>query len=163
MTDDNVTVCMAIPGANPDDISVNVTGDTLTVSGEVKHTWHSGRQQDSSDNAQSQTGKGSAGQESGQQRDANAKRSQPQTYIEEMWHGRFQRTFTLPTQVQADKASADFENGVLKVTLPKSEATKPRKVQVRQQQTIQGQSDGNNGGSQSGQEQNVPVGSGSSQ
>lgn len=148
VTNDDVLVCMAIPGAKPDDIHVNVTGDSLTVSGEVKHEWHSGQP-----GGQTSQGQSKAGQ------------NQPQTYLEEMWEGRFQRTFTLPSQVQADKASADFENGVLKVTLPKSEATKPRKIPVRQQQTLEGQSSTKSGqSSQSGQPaaEKVPVRSGSS-
>ena len=35
--------------------------------------------------------------------------------------GSFQRTVTLPTTVMADKAQAEFENGVLTLTLPKTE------------------------------------------
>src|SRR5438309_1280742 len=35
--DDNVIVHMAIPGAKPDDINISVTGDTVTISGEVHH------------------------------------------------------------------------------------------------------------------------------
>jgi hypothetical protein len=68
--------------------------------------------------------------------------------VEEVWRGRFQRSFQLPIQVDANKADADFDNGILHLRLPKSEATKPRKIQVRQQggnqgsesQSIQGES-----------------------
>jgi HSP20 family protein len=45
--------------------------------------------------------------------------------------GTFTRTFTLPTLVDADKVEATYEHGVLRLTLPKSEAAKPRKVQVK--------------------------------
>ena len=45
-------------------------------------------------------------------------------------YGRFQRSFTLGVPVQGDKVSASYVNGILEVHLPKSEATKPRKVQV---------------------------------
>lgn len=36
-TDDNVVVKMALPGLKPEDINIQVTGDTLTVSGQVEH------------------------------------------------------------------------------------------------------------------------------
>jgi HSP20 family molecular chaperone IbpA len=34
-------------------------------------------------------------------------------------------------QVKSDKAEADFENGVLKITLPKAEETKPKKIKIK--------------------------------
>jgi len=45
-------------------------------------------------------------------------------------YGRFQRSFTLGVPVQHDQVKASYRDGVLEVHLPKSEATKPRKVQV---------------------------------
>jgi HSP20 family protein len=45
--------------------------------------------------------------------------------------GRFARTVTLPVLVDADKVAASYEHGVLKLTLPKSEAAKPRKIAVK--------------------------------
>lgn len=44
--------------------------------------------------------------------------------------GRFQRTFTLATPIQHDKVSAAYRDGILEITLPKSEETKPRKIAV---------------------------------
>jgi HSP20 family protein len=44
--------------------------------------------------------------------------------------GAFSREVTLPVLVDADKVQANYENGVLKLTLPKSEAAKPRKITV---------------------------------
>ncbi len=45
--------------------------------------------------------------------------------------GRFTRQVTLPVLVDADKVDARYEYGVLKLTLPKSEAAKPRKITVK--------------------------------
>ena len=45
-------------------------------------------------------------------------------------YGRFQRSFTLGVPVQFDAVTASYRDGVLEVHLPKSEETKPRKVQV---------------------------------
>ena len=56
-----------------------------------------------------------------------------QAYIEEIMEGNFQRSFVLPFPVDADRASATVNNGILKLTLPKSESAKPRKIQVSQQ------------------------------
>ena len=45
-------------------------------------------------------------------------------------YGRFQRAFTLGVPVQHDQVRASYRDGILEVHLPKSEDTKPRKVQV---------------------------------
>ncbi len=45
--------------------------------------------------------------------------------------GAFSRTVTLPTLVDADKVEARYADGVLKLTLPKHDAVKPRKVTVQ--------------------------------
>jgi HSP20 family protein len=42
----------------------------------------------------------------------------------------FSRSLNLPAEVQNDKISATYENGVLTVTLPKKEEAKPRKITV---------------------------------
>lgn len=44
--------------------------------------------------------------------------------------GKFIRTFTLPSAVDEDRVTADYRSGILRVTLPKSEAAKPRKIAV---------------------------------
>jgi HSP20 family protein len=45
--------------------------------------------------------------------------------------GKFVRVVVLPTLVDADKVEAKYEAGVLRLTLPKHEAAKPRKIQVK--------------------------------
>lgn len=45
--------------------------------------------------------------------------------------GRFERTITLPDEVDADAVQAELTNGVLRLTLPKSPETKPRKIALR--------------------------------
>ena len=44
--------------------------------------------------------------------------------------GRFVRTFTLPTEVDDKKVSAEYRSGILTITLPKAEAAKPKKITV---------------------------------
>jgi HSP20 family protein len=45
-------------------------------------------------------------------------------------YGTFMRSFTLPQTVTSEGATADFENGVLRVGLPKREETKARKIEI---------------------------------
>ena len=58
--------------------------------------------------------------------------------IKEIRRGSMSRTVTLPSGLEADKATATFEHGVLRLTFPRAEAVKPR--QIRISPTIDGQS-----------------------
>jgi HSP20 family protein len=51
--------------------------------------------------------------------------------VREISRGSLMRTVTLPTGLEADKAEATFENGVLKLRIPKAEQVKPRQIQIR--------------------------------
>jgi len=46
-------------------------------------------------------------------------------------YGSFCRSLTIPLPVVADKAEAEFENGVLTLTLPKAEEVKPKAIKVK--------------------------------
>ena len=48
----------------------------------------------------------------------------------ERFFGRFERTITLPVQVDGTRVAAAYENGILTVTLPKAEAAKPRQIEI---------------------------------
>ena len=48
----------------------------------------------------------------------------------ERQYGNFTRTFTLPTTVDAEKVSATYDKGVLKVSLPKKAEAKPKQIKV---------------------------------
>jgi HSP20 family protein len=53
-----------------------------------------------------------------------------EVHRQERYYGKFQRALTLPEPVAADKVKADYKDGVLTVTLPKTEAAKPKKIDV---------------------------------
>jgi HSP20 family protein len=48
----------------------------------------------------------------------------------ERYIGAFRRSIALPTRVDASKVSATYQDGILKVTLPKAEEFKPKQIQV---------------------------------
>ena len=50
---------------------------------------------------------------------------------QERRYGAFSRSVTLPTTIVAEKAKAEFENGVLTLTLPKAEEVKPKAIKVK--------------------------------
>ena len=51
-------------------------------------------------------------------------------HVWERSYGSFQRSFTLPRTVAADKIAADFENGVLHVRMPKAPEAKGRRIAI---------------------------------
>ena len=97
-TDDEVVIRAALPGFKADEVQINVTGDVLTLRGEIK------------------------------QQEEQKERS---WHIREHRWGAFERSVSLPTAVTADRAVADFENGILTITLPKAEEVKPKTISVK--------------------------------
>ena len=100
-TDKDVVVKATMPGVKPEDINISITGETLTLEGEVKEEFE-------------------FGDEKG-----------VRFYVRERRYGNYYRSLTLPTMVEADKASAEFENGILMLTLPKVEEVKPKTISVK--------------------------------
>ncbi len=50
--------------------------------------------------------------------------------LQEIRRGRFIRTLTLPAGLEADKATATFEDGILTLRIPKAEQVKPRQIKI---------------------------------
>ena len=97
-TADEVVARINLPGMKSDEVQISVTGDMLTLRGEVKP----------SDDKKDVT-----------------------YHILERKAGIFERTVSLPSDIQAEKARADFENGVLTITMPKSEIAKPKTISIK--------------------------------
>lgn len=100
-TEHDVVVLAAIPGMDADDIRITIEKNTLTLSGTMPNVADA---QDS--------------------RDAS-------WYLHELPYGTFERTLTLPMELDANRAEATFENGMLRLTLPKAENEKPRQIKVK--------------------------------
>ncbi|MDQ3542170.1 MAG: Hsp20/alpha crystallin family protein [Chloroflexota bacterium] len=100
-TDEEVVILAAIPGINPDDIEIMIEKNTVTLSGQVQNV-------------------------------AESEETQGATwYVHELSHGSFRRSLTLPMEVNAAKASATFDHGMLRLSLPKADAAKPRQIRVQ--------------------------------
>ena len=59
--------------------------------------------------------------------------------LQEIRRGRFVRTLTLPEGLEADRATATFEDGILTLRIPKAEQVRPRQIRIA---TGQGRSNG---------------------
>jgi HSP20 family protein len=56
--------------------------------------------------------------------------SSEQEFLTERLYGKFQRSLTLPTAVDAEKVKASYKDGLLQVVLPKAEEAKPKQIEV---------------------------------
>jgi HSP20 family protein len=61
---------------------------------------------------------------------ANAEETHDTFHRVERGYGAFRRSFTMPASVDASRIQADYRDGVLTVTLPRREETRPRQIQV---------------------------------
>ena len=64
------------------------------------------------------------------ERKAEGKTEGEAVHRQERFYGKFERTVTLPAHVAADKVKAQYKDGVLTITLPKTEEAKPKQIDV---------------------------------
>ena len=64
------------------------------------------------------------------ERKLEQKFEEAEVYRTERFFGKFQRTVALPAAVAADKVKAQYKDGVLTITLPKTEEAKPKQISV---------------------------------
>lgn len=67
---------------------------------------------------------------SGEKKDSTEEKKDEYYHVERR-HGYFRRDITLSSEVDAEKIEATYHDGVLTVTLPKSEQAKPRRIEVK--------------------------------
>ena len=60
----------------------------------------------------------------------NFSEDKSQQHLSEFGYGRFERHFRLPDHIDSEKITANFENGMLYVTLPMAESTRARRIEI---------------------------------
>jgi HSP20 family protein len=98
-TDENLVVEASLPGFDPDEVNISISGNVLTIKSEKKH-----------EDEREEKGK---------------------YHYHERRYGVFQRTIALPVEVNADAAQATFDKGELTLTIPKLEAAKAKRIEVK--------------------------------
>jgi HSP20 family protein len=66
----------------------------------------------------------------GEKRSEREEKKEQARYIERRY-GSFSRSFTLPANAAADRISATFKDGILRIELPKTEEAKPRVISIK--------------------------------
>jgi len=67
----------------------------------------------------------------GHAKDEDIKDNDKKRYYYRTLETTYEQTFNLPTKVDSDKAEASYEDGILTLTLPKSEDVKPKKIEIK--------------------------------
>lgn len=63
--------------------------------------------------------------------EVKAEKKERKDLLRERTFGKFERTLTINTPIDQEHVTAEFENGVLTLRLPKTEATKPRQIEIK--------------------------------
>jgi HSP20 family protein len=116
-TDTAYVIDAELPGMRKEDVTINYQDGVLTVSGERRYSYE--------DPAAEAEGTGNGNTEG---RVSTEKKNT--CHRLERYYGRFHRSFSFPTAVNPEQISARFENGVLKVTVPKAEQVRPRQIDI---------------------------------
>ena len=147
-TNNGYEVDVSLPGVRPEDVELTVDQNTLTIRGRYS------QQNDHGD--QAQQGQQDGGQQAQQsQRGRRGRHRQGHNWLSrEIVYGEFERTVTFPRPIDPNNIQTKFENGILTITLPVTEASRPRRISLTGGQSQQEITSG------SGQ-QNVTAGSGS--
>ncbi len=123
-SDSDIVLRAEIPGVEAKDLDIQVTRDTVLISGEHRY--------------QKQT------EERGH-------------FRSEFRYGKFQRVVPLPAQIQNDQVKADFNDGILTLTLPKLEDERRKVVRINLGEEPTANLETGNGHSGSGEAQNAEV------
>lgn len=97
-TAETIQVRAEIPGMEKDQISIDVQGNSLILSGEKKH---------------------------------EAEKKEQNVHWKECSYGKFTRQIVLPAEVDTTNATAEYKNGVLDITLPKTANATRKRIEVK--------------------------------
>ena len=99
-TEEGFEIRVDLPGMKQKDVKVSVFGDTVTVRGERKSE-----------------------KEEKEEKNGGWHRV-------ERYHGVFERSFNLGSELEAKQVKARYQDGVLELSVPKAEAAKPREIEI---------------------------------
>jgi HSP20 family protein len=158
-TSNGYEVDVALPGVRPEDVELTVDQNTLTIRGRFSHQNEHHHQSEGQAQDQQQPQSGQAQAESSQQQSQPGRTDRHRQghiwHLREISSGSFERTVTFPRPIDPNKVQTSFENGILTILLPVSEASRPRRISLMGSQS-------QSTGSQD-QPQQVPVGAGQQQ
>ena len=58
-------------------------------------------------------------------------------YADERFEGSFRRVVSLPDEVESSRIEATYRDGVLRIVVPKREAMKPRRIEVKEMEKLE--------------------------
>ncbi len=102
---DNYKVKVQLPGVEKDDIEVEIDNDFMTITAEIQEE-----------------------KEEKHEEEKNAR-----YHTSEFRYGKYQRTISFDQPIKCEDATAEYKNGVLRITIPKQniEETKPKKLEIK--------------------------------
>jgi HSP20 family protein len=135
-TSNGYEVDVALPGVNPNDIDMTVHQNTLDIKGHFSHKEQQGQPQSQQEQTQTQGQQQTQTQGQQQTQQGQSQQGQRRNYLmREISTGSFERTITFPQPIDADKITTHFNNGILTIQIPLSEASKPKKISVQSGQS----------------------------
>ena len=100
-TENAFVIAADLPGVKPNQVDISFEQNTLTIAGNREATVEA------------------------------PEKGELRLHLAERVSGQFARSIRLPEYVDAEKIDADYDNGVLTVTVPKAAAAKPRKISIK--------------------------------
>ncbi len=105
-TDNSVEIYAFVPGLDPASIDVSLDRGVLSIAGERKSALPRAKE-GSNDTGERQT-----------------------LHVNERFEGRFRRVVSLPDDIDPNAVTADYRDGVLRVSVARRESAKPRRIAV---------------------------------
>jgi HSP20 family protein len=130
-TPNGYEVDVALPGVRPEDIELTVDQNTLTIRGRYSHQNEHQKQPEGQTQGQQQTQGQPSQQQSQAQQGRTQRHRQGHNWLSrEIVSGTFERSITFPRPIDTNNIQTKFENGILTIQLPVSEASRPKRISI---------------------------------
>ncbi len=100
----NYKVKVQLPGVEKDDIDIELDNDFMTITAEIRE----------------------------EKEEKNEEEKNLRYHTNEFRYGKYQRTISFDQPIKSEEATAEYKNGILKITIPKqqTEEKKPKKIEI---------------------------------